>query len=125
MHDAVGVEDCPAVPGGRDIAAERAIDDLGVAQRAQAAAHVSSRVAADRAALDRQLRIEEAIDSAAIDLIGGVAAHGAVDQLQRAAVAVIDAAAALPEFIAAAGNATIRDQDMIKRQLAVVQNATG
>ena len=88
---AIGMEDATTVPGGRRVTAERAVDDVGIAQRAQAAGDIDGRnVAADRAAGDVDRAVEEAIDPTRRLVEADVVGHRAVVEVQGRPVTVVD-----------------------------------
>src|SRR5512147_1796732 len=60
-HIAISMEDRAAVPASRCVTADGAVDDVEVAQRADTATNIVGNVAADRAAQNRDSRVEEAI----------------------------------------------------------------
>ena len=79
----VGVEDAATVPRGRRVAAERAVDDVGVAEHAQAAGDIAAEVTAHGAAGDVDRAVEEPVDATARLVHARVVAHRAVGEVQR------------------------------------------
>src|SRR5574340_1007654 len=114
---------CP-VPCQRLVAADRAVDNVGIPQAAETAADIPSHISADGAAIDVEGSAEEAVDSAAINPCRGVIADGDVTQIQRTAIPTVDSAAALPVVVGARSNGVIRHGAIAEIQRSIVQDAT-
>ena len=93
-HGAICDEHRAAVPGRGGVATDRAVDDSGIAQRTQTTGHIARHIAAHRTIGDVNGAVEEAIDAATGLAQRAVIANGAVSQIERGAVAIVDAAAA-------------------------------
>lgn len=107
--------------GGRRVAVDAAVDDGDVAQRAQPAGHIGGHLIAHRAARQRHHGVEVGVDAAGP--AAGIIRDGAVDEVQRCPVAILDAAATLPEVAGGGGHGVIDHSDMVEGEIPVVQDA--
>ena len=110
----------PAIGG---IPTDRAVDNLDIAERAQPAAYIGA-IPTHRAAIEDDQRVKESINASAVRRLGRIIPYRAVNQVKRAAIAIVDSSATFPPILAIGCDCVLFNRDVVECQGAVVQDAT-